>query len=125
MESQNKALQEANNDASVFTPSKPRLGIVGLILGISGAVISLGSFLLFYFILLVGGGLDIMDYPAEEFTAAGYFGLFVGITGGVLGVMSLRQGENKTAASVSIILAILLFCTCSLLTVLVVIPSFL
>ncbi len=107
MESQSKTSQEPNGDELVSAHPKSRVGIIGLVLGISGVVISLGSFLLFYFILLVGGGLDIMDYPTEEFTFAGYCGLLVGIIGGVLGIVSLRWGENKAANIISIVLGVL------------------
>jgi len=116
METQNITPNELSKDKIVSAPAKSKFGIIGLILGVLGFFTSCSSLLLTYFIMGISGGLDIIDPPYKELIFFAYCGFFFGITGGILGGVSLRRGDNKLASSISFIVGSLTLFICSAVT---------
>ena len=112
METQNITPNEPSEDKTVSASAKSKFGIFGLIIGIPGFAISVSTAFLIYFIAMAGGGLDIMmtrtQYQAIIIFL--YCGLFLGITGRILGAVSLSRRENKIAGIISILFGLPTLC---------------
>lgn len=116
--------KESNDGKSISAPLHSKLGIIGLVLSILGCIVSLGALWIIVFIIVAGGALDVLDAPMEELTFVTYAGLFFGIIGGILGVMSLLRRENRIVSTISLVLGILMLGTCSVFTLLFVVSIF-
>jgi hypothetical protein len=115
METPHTTPSEQIDGKSISVPAKSKFGIVGLILGIPGFVISASTAFFIYFIAMAGGGLDIMltDTQWSTIVSTLYCGLLFGIVGGILGVVGLSRGENKIAGIISILFGLPTLCICS------------
>lgn len=115
MENPGTSLNNQNKSEPVSAAAKPRFGMIGLIIGIPGFLISAGTAYVIYFIGMAGGGLDIMltDRQWATIVYTLYCGLFFGILGGIFGAVGLSRGEHKTAGMISILLALPALCICS------------
>ena len=112
-------LKEPTQSKPVSAPTKSRLGILGSILGIIGAILYSSSLLIIFVIMMAGGGLDIMmtEKQNQAILMVLYCGLFFGMTGGILGWVGLTREENKVADIISIILGVLALFVCSVLVI--------
>ena len=117
METQSITLKESNEDIPTSAYSKSKLGVIGLVLNILGCIISSSSLWLMVFIVGAAGALDILDAPIEELTFVMYSGLFRGVVGGIIGVVSLTKGKSKRASGISIILGGIMLCILIFLTI--------
>jgi len=118
METPNISPNEPSDDKPVSAPAKFKFGIIGLILGIPGLGISGSTLFLIYIIVMAGGGLDIMLTSTQwrAIIVVLYSGLFLGIVGGILGVVGITRGENKLVSITSLMLGVLMLCVCSAIT---------
>jgi hypothetical protein len=122
MDKSNPNPREPIDGEVVSAPVKLKFGVVSLILGVVGFIMSWGSLLLIFLIMGAAGGLDLMggDVPIEWLIYSVYLGFSLGITGGILGTLSLARKENKGTAIISVGLGVLMLCACTAITYLIV-----
>jgi hypothetical protein len=99
------------------TPPGSKLGIIGIVLGILGIIV----YCLPLSVAFIAGAMNKTDsLGASGFLAlsfASYCGVFIGLIGAVVGGISLARGESRTFSIISIVIAVLPLCACSVLTV--------
>lgn len=94
-------------------PATSKLGMIGVIIGILGFIVYCLPLAVAFF-LGASGNAPATDSPLMiGLGLTSNCGAGVGVIGGVLGIIGLTRGENKTYGIIAIVLGALLLCTCA------------
>jgi hypothetical protein len=118
METRSIIPNESNEGEPFSANPKSKHSKIGLVLGILGFIIYWSSLLIGFFLLVAGGGLDIINFPSEGFIFIMYSGLIFSFVGGILGAVGLAREENLVINTISFTLGALTVCTYVALTLL-------
>lgn len=90
-----------------------KLGMIGMIVGILGFIVYCLPLAVAFF-LGASGNAPATDAPLMiGMGLVSNCGAGVGVIGGVLGIIGLVRGENKTFGIIAIVIGVLLLCTCA------------
>jgi len=109
---------ESDKVGSFSDHPKSKLSIIGFFLGTLGSIIYWSSLLIGIYLMMAGGGLDILGFPSEILTFFTYGSLFCSVVGGVLGAIGLLREENIVINIISFTLGALTLCASAALTLL-------
>ncbi len=94
-------------------PAASKLGLIGTILGALGGIFYCLPLAVAFF-LGASGNAPAADSPMLiGIGLVSNCGAVVGVVGGILGIVSLVRGENKTYGIIAIVIGALLLCTCA------------
>jgi hypothetical protein len=101
MKTQSKTLQESDDDEPLSAHPKSKLSIISFVLGLLGSIIYWSSLLIGFYLMMAGGGLDIMNFPSQELTFVMYGSLICSAVGGIFGAVGLLRDENLVLNTIS------------------------